>query len=215
MPKERIFYAPQLALQPLADDLEQWLKNRDFETQVMPVEGGGMLIQARREEGWRQVLGMALATNVVVSRAGPNIKVECGQGKWLDKAVVGAVGLLLLWPAMIPAAVGAWQQSKLPDEIFDQVASYIARQPQGQEMAAGAAAAAPVTGAPAGVQMTQCPNCGGSVAVGAKFCEHCGQRLPEVQAEPQPQFCAQCGAELSPGAKFCSECGTRVGEKEA
>lgn len=195
MPQERLFHAPGVELRPLADDLAQWLKGRQFETQVLPVEGGGVLIQARQEGGWRSVVGMALATNVVVSRAGANIKVEVGQGKWLDKAVVGAVGMLLLWPALIPAAIGAWQQSKLPEEIFSHVAAFVAVQPP-----------APVEAAAAG--QVACPNCGQMVSAEAKFCEHCGQALP--QQAPKPKHCSNCGAELSPTAKFCGECGKPV-----
>jgi hypothetical protein len=192
MPQERMFYAPNAELRPLADELAQWLKGRQFETQILPVEGGGVLIQARQEGGWKAMVGMALATNIVFARMGPNIKVEAGQGKWLDRAVVGAVGVFLLWPALIPAAIGAWQQSKLPEEIFSQVAGYLARQPQ---QAAQPAEAAQVP----------CPSCGQMVNAAAKFCEHCGQAMP--QQAPKVRHCTQCGAELSATAKFCGECG--------
>jgi len=211
MPKERMFYAPGVGIGGLADELDDYLESREFESQVMPVEGGGLLVQARREEGWRQVLGMSLATNIVLNEVGPNIKVECGQGKWLDKAVVGAVGLLILWPAMIPAALGAWQQSKLPEEIFDRVEAYISRQPTDDE----STKAAEVPTWPESVDRvasTQCPSCGGAVPVGAKFCQHCGAAIPDLApaASTQGEFCAACGAELAEGSKFCSECGAKT-----
>ena len=200
MPKERMFYAPNAELKPLAQELEQWLEGREFQTQVMPVEGDGVLLQARQEGGWKAAIGMSLATNIVLARMGPNIKVETGQGKWMDKAVVGAVGLLLLWPAMVPAAIGAWQQSKLPDEIFNRVAAYLARQPQ--------EAVGPQMGAePAEVL---CPNCNQKVRAGAKFCEHCGQPLPQEPEGEQAKYCANCGTELAAQAKFCPECGAPV-----
>jgi len=195
MPQERMFYAPNAELKPLADDLAQWLKGRQFETQVLSVESGGVLIQGRQEGGWRSVVGMALATNVVLNRTGANIKVEVGQGKWLDKAVVGAVGMLLLWPALIPAAIGAWQQSKLPEEIFNHVAAFLAVQ-------------APKPAEATAATQVPCPNCGQMVNAGVKFCEHCGQAMP--QQAPESKHCTNCGAELSATAKFCGECGKPV-----
>ncbi len=204
MPQERMYPAPEGELEPLADELEQWLKSREFDVQVMPVEGGGLLVQARQERGWKAAVGMGLATNIVLTRLGPSLKVEVGQGKWVDKAVAGAVGLLILWPALIPAAIGAWQQSKLPQEVFDHVASYVARH--------GAGTASPwqqpvAPAAPAEAETMPCPACGQAVKVGAKFCENCGHALPQ---EEKKRHCAQCGAELAATAKFCAECGTPV-----
>lgn len=48
-----------------------------------------------------------------------------------------------------------------------------------------------------------CPNCGGPVETGAKFCPNCGQLL----APPPGNNCPSCGTELSPGARFCGNCG--------
>ncbi|MDW3683776.1 adenylate/guanylate cyclase domain-containing protein [Cupriavidus sp. CV2] len=52
--------------------------------------------------------------------------------------------------------------------------------------------------------MARCTNCGFENAVGANFCEQCGNRLPRL--------CARCGHELSPTARFCSACGEPVSE---
>lgn len=49
-----------------------------------------------------------------------------------------------------------------------------------------------------------CPNCGGSVPSGSKFCPSCG--APIVR----DRYCSQCGAKLAPGAKFCSSCGAKA-----
>ena len=197
MPQERMFYAPNVELEPLALELEGWLKGREFETQLMPLEGDGRVVQARQDRGWKAAIGLGLASNIALTRVGSNIKVEVGQGKWLDKAAVGAVGLLLLWPALVPAAIGAWQQSRLPEEVFSRVGAYVARQPQ---------EIAELVEAPE----VRCPNCHEIVGQGAKFCEHCGQPLPPEAEEELAVSCTNCGAELSAGAKFCPECGTPV-----
>ncbi|MBE7520224.1 MAG: zinc ribbon domain-containing protein [Thermoflexaceae bacterium] len=51
-----------------------------------------------------------------------------------------------------------------------------------------------------------CPNCGATLAPGARFCGACGQGVPE-QVVPQ---CARCGNLLRPGAGFCPACGASV-----
>ena len=48
----------------------------------------------------------------------------------------------------------------------------------------------------------KCPKCGSNVAVGAKFCPNCGNRLVET--------CPKCGHEIVHGAKFCPNCGNKL-----
>ncbi len=59
----------------------------------------------------------------------------------------------------------------------------------------GQAPAQPVQGG------AHCPNCGGSVRTGDKFCPGCGQKL-EAAA-----FCPECGAKVGAADKFCASCG--------
>ncbi len=47
-----------------------------------------------------------------------------------------------------------------------------------------------------------CPQCGLTVAAGAKFCRHCGASIST--------FCAACGAPIAADAKFCRRCGSPV-----
>lgn len=55
----------------------------------------------------------------------------------------------------------------------------------------------------------QCPNCGGMIPAGSKFCPNCGAQAPAPQAGPK--FCPNCGGPLEPGAKFCPNCGNKIG----
>ncbi|QUN32146.1 AAA family ATPase (plasmid) [Cupriavidus sp. KK10] len=52
--------------------------------------------------------------------------------------------------------------------------------------------------------MARCTICGFENAIGANFCEQCGNRLARL--------CARCGHELSPAARFCNACGEPVSE---
>ena len=80
----------------------------------------------------------------------------------------------------------------------------------------------------------KCKVCGNDVPNGAKFCENCGSKMPEVapqeqevvtnnsnnqiNAEPvanedtteKVKFCQNCGEKLDIKAKICSKCGARV-----
>jgi adenylate cyclase len=52
-----------------------------------------------------------------------------------------------------------------------------------------------------------CPACQHANRASAKFCEHCGARLPRQ--------CAACGTTLRPAARFCDECGQAVADTPA
>jgi hypothetical protein len=67
---------------------------------------------------------MATSLNVVFHQGEDDtLTVEIGAGKWIDKAAVGTVSLLILWPLAITAGIGAWEQMKMPDNIFDYIGS--------------------------------------------------------------------------------------------
>lgn len=52
-----------------------------------------------------------------------------------------------------------------------------------------------------GILMNTCGKCGQTIAIGSKFCPHCGT---------PPNSCRKCGAQIADGAKFCPECGASV-----
>ncbi len=55
--------------------------------------------------------------------------------------------------------------------------------------------------------LDRCPECNSKLTPGARFCPECGAKL----GQQAPTECSACGAELEPGAKFCPECGEKVG----
>lgn len=55
----------------------------------------------------------------------------------------------------------------------------------------------------------KCPNCNNEIHGKAKFCMHCGSKLPQTTC------CLQCGVELPQNAKFCPQCGTHQGDKQS
>ncbi len=196
MAEQKIYHAPGIEIRDLAGVVSDWFENQGFEVQSLEVPRGGMTVQARKPESWRSFLGMSAALNVTMSPQGENLLVQTGAAKWVDKAAVGAVGAIIFWPALIPAAYGAWKQSQLPKQVFEMIDQYIATG-QVTAVAPPVTAAPPVASAP-----LLCPSCGQPVRAGAKFCDNCGAQLELT--------CPQCGEALRPVAKFCDSCGARV-----
>ena len=86
-----------------------------------------MLLQIKKRGSWRELVGMATSLNVVFHAGEENtLTVEIGAGKWIDKAAVGTVSLLILWPLAITAGIGAWEQMKMPENIFEYIGSRLA-----------------------------------------------------------------------------------------
>ena len=196
MADQRMYHAPGLDLPALGEALSQWFMGEGFEAQTLQAPGG-LAIQARRTEGWRSWVGMSAALNVTLMQQGDQLTVQMGAAKWTDKAVVGAVGLLIFWPALIPAGYGAWKQKKLPDQVFQFIDQYVAGGGAVSGTISASAVPAPTTTLSAAA--LTCPSCGEAVRPDAKFCDSCGATLR--------RDCSECGQPLRPGAKFCDSCG--------
>lgn len=103
----------------LIADVKRWLDSQEFDSQQMNTESESLLLQIKKRGGWRDYLGMATSLNILFHQSGDTLTVEIGAGKWLDKAAVGTVSMFILWPLAITAGFGAWEQSQLPEKIFD------------------------------------------------------------------------------------------------
>lgn len=107
----------------LITDIEAWLGSKGFDYQQITTENQSQLLQIKKRGGWRDFVGMSTSLNLVFHQSGDTLTVQIGAGKWIDKAVAGTVSLLLLWPLAITAGLGAWDQMKMPEKIFDYIGS--------------------------------------------------------------------------------------------
>lgn len=118
--------SPEL-LPRLTEDLKTWLNGENFETQQVATDAGGQLLQIKKRGGWREFLGMSTALNILLKLSGNTLTVEIGAGKWVDKAVVGAAGIILMAGLpLITAGYGAWEQANMPDRVFEFVGARLA-----------------------------------------------------------------------------------------
>lgn len=112
-------YACQMADAPqIIAEVKRWLDSEGFDIQHLNTDGAGVVLQIKKRGGWRDFVGMATSLNIVFGQAAETLSVEIGAGKWIDKAAVGTVSMLVLWPLAVTAGIGAWDQMKMPDRIF-------------------------------------------------------------------------------------------------
>jgi len=123
----RTFSASELHLSDLIASLSTWLSTESFQTQLLKTDDGGTLVQVEKQGGWRKMVGMSTALNIVLRLVDGRLMVEIGAGRWMDKAAVGTVSMFILWPLAVTAGIGAWQQMKMPERVFEQIGAYLSR----------------------------------------------------------------------------------------
>ncbi|MCL6257467.1 toll/interleukin-1 receptor domain-containing protein [Aquiflexum sp. TKW24L] len=99
--------------------LFNWLNSEGYDTQQFKIENDEEMIQVKKRGGWRKFVGMETSLNVILKHKNRSLTVYIGSGQWIDKAAVGAVSMVILWPLLVTAGIGAWEQHKLPDKIFE------------------------------------------------------------------------------------------------
>jgi len=125
MTETKEFHAPAINTEDAAKVVSDWLDSQGYDTQTLPASDGSIVVQARKSGMLRKAVGMSTALGVTIKKTGDALIVETGAAKWTDKAAVGAIGVVFFPPAMATAAYGAWKQSKLPDQVFQVLETYI------------------------------------------------------------------------------------------
>lgn len=131
--------------------------------------------------------------------------------------------MVLFAPLAVTAAVGAYNQKKLPNEIFEHIEKYLLGGGNNVIMSSFGANAAnenevicpncnsannnntKFCGNCGSPLTATCPNCGASVALDTKFCNQCGSPMNQPD-----KTCQGCGATVAGDMKFCGECGTKI-----
>ena len=130
MNKMQSFHCPHSLYQDLISSTQNWLAGEGFKHQKLAMEDGGTLVQIEKIGGWKKLIGMSTALNIVFHQVDNTVNIEIGAGRWADKAVVGAVSLVVLWPLAVTAGFGAWQQAKMPERIFGHIAMFLSQHGQ-------------------------------------------------------------------------------------
>lgn len=225
----RFYQAEGLDIERLATDLEHMFLSHGYQVQHFGSKEQ-MTVQMKKGGDFAAIVGMQSALTVTMQRSSSGVQATIGQQKWVDKAVVGAVGFFaapVLWPLMITAGVGAIQQASLGNQVANALDVLVRQQnpnvqvgpippemmPQYEQPRAyqpppwrqwafwGSPATPPNT--------VVCPKCQAVNDAGDGYCMRCGQALG-----PQKVLCPNCGAEAKPDAAFCTKCGTPVSQSQ-
>jgi hypothetical protein len=189
----RYYPGVEVDVQALVAELRKLFDDGDYEVQFMQVAQTAVL-QARKAGTLRDLTGLSAALTIKITPEHGGTRVEIGMQKWLDKAAVAAVavilsaGLLLALPAL-----GAYWQHRLTEDSWKIIEAHIARKAGGY--------VPPMPGS--------CGTCGATNTTGAAFCAGCGADLRRGTTS-----CENCGAaQRDPSAKFCNRCGKPLGAK--
>ena len=125
MTQSKSFPCPSARFSELVTSTQSWLSREGFTCQKLQTEDGGTLLQIEKVGGWRKFVGMSTALNIVFHQVENTVNVEMGAGRWIDKAASGTVGFLILWPLMVIAGIGAWQQMKMPERVFEHITAFL------------------------------------------------------------------------------------------
>jgi len=162
--------------------------DQDYEVQTMHVSST-TVVQARKSSTLRDLTGLSAALTIKITPEAGGTRVEMGMQKWLDKAAVAAVavlisaGLLLALPAL-----GAYWQYKLTQDAWKIVEQHLAGKAGGY--------VPPLPG--------RCGSCGAANSSDASFCSACGVNFKVTG-------CPACGVvPKDNSSRFCNQCGSKL-----
>ena len=226
----RLYHDPRINIENVATDLEHIFTSQGYQTQHFG-NSDQITVQMRKGGDLATIIGMQTALTVTMQRSPRGILTMVGHQKWVDKAVVGAVGLVaspILWPLMITAGIGAIQQVNLGTQVMNALDTSIRKQkpevqfgpippemmPQYEQSGAPYTSPPPLWQRwtswtwPAGSPKNKviCANCQTPNEPGDSYCMKCGHAL--TLSEPKKILCPNCGSETKLGAAFCTKCGT-------
>ena len=230
----RFYNSEEIDIERLAGDLVNVYHAQGYQAQQLGNKDQ-MLVQLKKGGDFEALIGLQAALSVTIQRNAGGTLAMIGQQKWIDKAAVGAIGLIaapVLWPLMVTAGAGAIRQASLANQVLNVVDGLVRQQqpgiqagpipvqimPQIQQQWAPPPAYVP----PPQVFVSQSPPAPAPWSATAPApskvsCPGCG-----ALNDPGDTFCSACGrtlappktlcpnckTELKPGAAFCPNCGT-------
>jgi ribosomal protein L40E len=231
----RYYQAQGIDIDRLANELERMFLMQGYQAQHFG-NNDQLTVQIKKGGDFAAIIGMQRALTLTMERGPGGVLAMIGQQKWADKAAVGVVGMLVLWPLAFTAGAGAIQQAQLGTQVLGSLDMLVRQQipnvqvgpippnmmPQYQQPGAPPPPpsyaqqtphqqqAGPASTPP--VNKVICANCHAENDEGAIYCMSCGRAL--APQESQKILCPVCGAETKPNATFCTQCGTPLSHGE-
>ena len=114
---ERV-YSTTLPAEELAQALADHLRAQEFEVQVFHTAEHRTVVQARKENLWRHVLGVAYAVTVILTPGEGKLSIGLGGHEWVDAALSAGIGLVAVPPVLLGTAYGIWKENALDQEVW-------------------------------------------------------------------------------------------------
>lgn len=114
----RFYQAQGLDIQRIATELERMFLMQGYQVQHFGNQDQ-VTVQLKKGGDFAAIVGMQTALTVTMQRSPGGVMAMIGQQKWADKAAVGVVGMLVLWPLAFTAGAGAIQQANLGNQVVN------------------------------------------------------------------------------------------------
>jgi FHA domain/Double zinc ribbon len=125
----RFYNSEDIDVERLANDVASAYQAQGYQAQQVG-NRDQMLVQLKKGGDFEAILGMQAAVSLTIQRTTGGVLALIGQQRWLDKAAIGAVGLVafpILWPLTLTAGAGALRQASLGNQVLN-VVDGLARQ---------------------------------------------------------------------------------------
>ncbi len=115
----RLYNSDEIDIEQRANNLENVYRAQGYQVQQIG-NRDQMMVQLKKGSDFEALIGMQAALSVIIQRSGGGVIAMIGQQKWIEKAAVGAVGIIaapVLWPLMLTAGAGAIRQASLANQV--------------------------------------------------------------------------------------------------
>src|SRR2546429_9124121 len=116
----RFYNSNSLNIEQLATDLEHFYRGQGYKVQQI-ANNDQVMVQLKKGSDLELLVGMQAALTVTIQRTAGGVIAVFGQQKWIDKAAVGAVGIIvapLLSPLMLTGCGGVLQDGILGHQVL-------------------------------------------------------------------------------------------------
>lgn len=206
----RFYNSEDIDIERLANDVANAYLAQGYQAQQLG-NRDQMLVQLKKGNEFEAILGMQAAVSLTIQRTTGGVLAIIGQQRWLDKAAVGAVGLVgfpILWPLTLTAGAGALRQASLGNQVLNVVDGLARQQRPGVMVGPVPQQLLPQAQQHWGQPTSQQQQTPYYIPSGTVVDGSSRPMLPTPMAPVQTGLnCSFCNTPYGPGDTFCSGCG--------
>lgn len=231
----RFYNSEDIDIERLASDLVNVYLAQGYQAQQIG-NNDQTLVQLKKGGDFEAIIGMQAALSLTLQKTKGGVLAMIGQQRWVDKAAVGAVGIValpILWPLALTAGVGALRQASLGNQVLNvvdglvrqqkpgvqvgPVPSYLMPQLQQQWAPPGQQPGPYYTPPPQSAPPPYAPPPPTPAYVPRDSVPQAAPSSTQLRCvhcntpyEPGDTFCSGCGRALSAPRMYCSNCNTEI-----